>query len=118
MSTEVPPQKLSLYKALIDAHPNIELKGGSKLPYTSLNGNMYTLMTKEGRVALRMGREDRDVFIEKYDTKLCEQYDTVMKEYVEVPDTLLTNLEELIPYLEMSYTYAQSLKPKKTKKKK
>ena len=32
---QVPADKLALYKQLIDAHPEIELKGGLKLPYTS-----------------------------------------------------------------------------------
>ena len=41
-----------------------------------------------------------------------------MKEYVTVPDQLLQNTAELKPYLDLSYTYTSSLKPKPTKKKK
>lgn len=115
---QIPPEKLALYSQLIDTHPEIELKGGKKLSYTSLNGNMYTLLTKEGRVGLRMGKEDRDAFMEKYDSQLCVQYGAVMREYVEVPDSLLAKTEELAPYLALSYAYAQTLKPKPTTKKK
>ena len=118
MMSEVPPEKRDLYARLIETHPEVELKGGKKLPYTSLNGNMFSQMTKEGRLGLRLGAEDRDAFIQKYDTKLLENYGAVMKEYVEVPDDLLANTEELAPYLAMSYAYAQTLKPKETKKKK
>ncbi len=39
-----------------------------------------------------------------------------MKEYVTVPDSLLKNTKELQKYLEASYQYAQTLKPKPTKK--
>ena len=114
---QIPPEKLALYAQLIDTHPEIELKGGQKLSYTSLNGNMYTLLTKEGRVCLRLGKAEREAFVEKYNSKPCVQYGAVMKEYVEVPDDLLANTAELAPYLALSYAYAQTLKPKPTKKK-
>ena len=115
---QVPQDKLDLFKALIETHPDIEFKGGMKLPYTSLNGNMYTQLTKAGKVGLRMGKEDREAFIEKYGTALLTSYGAVLKEYVEVPDALLENTDELAPYLAISHTYAQTLKPKPTKKKK
>ena len=115
-SNQVPQDKLELYQLLIDTHPEIELKGGLKLPYTSLNGNMYTQLTKAGKVGLRLGKEDRAAFIEKYDTQLLESYGAVLKEYVEVPDSLLQQTDELKPYLALSYAYAQTLKPKATKK--
>ena len=113
---DVPQAVIERYKALIDTHPEIEVKGGQKLPYTSLNGNMFSFVTKAGKVGLRMGKEEREAFIEKYESKLAENYGTVMKEYVEVPDALLENLDELTPYLEISYAYAGTLKPKATKK--
>ncbi len=93
-----------------------ELKGGVKLPYTSLNGNMYTQLTKAGKVGLRMGKADREAFIEKYDATLLTSYGAVMKEYVEVPDSLLSQTDELAPYLAISYSYVQTLKPKPSKK--
>jgi TfoX/Sxy family transcriptional regulator of competence genes len=40
-----------------------------------------------------------------------------MKEYVTVPDKLLENTEELKKYLDLSYEYVKTLKPKPTKKK-
>ncbi len=40
-----------------------------------------------------------------------------MKEYAAVPDALLENTKELQKYLDLSYQYAQTLKPKPTKKK-
>ena len=115
---QVPQAALDLYIALINTHPDIELKGGKKLPYTSHNGHMFTFLTKEGKVGLRLGTEDRGAFIQQYDTKLSEQYGAVMKEYVEVPDALLANMDELQPYLAMSFAYVQTLKPKPSKKKK
>lgn len=40
-----------------------------------------------------------------------------MKEYVAVPDPLLQKTNELQKHLALSYAYAQTLKPKPTKKK-
>ena len=115
---QVPDDKLNLYQQLIASHPEIELKGGKKLPYTSHNGNMFSQLTKSGKVGLRLGKAEREMFIEKYNTQLLVSYGAVMKEYVEVPDDLLENIDELKPYLDMSYTYVQTLKPKPDKKKK
>ena len=41
-----------------------------------------------------------------------------MKEYVAVPDALLNKTRELQKYLELSYAYDKTLKPKASKKKK
>ncbi len=53
-SDHVPPEKLELYRKLISTHPDLEVQGGTKLPYTSHNGHMFTFLTKEGAVALRL----------------------------------------------------------------
>lgn len=95
--------------------PEIERKGDTN-PYTSLNGNMFTLLNL-GRLAIRLPDAEREKFIKKYRTALYEAYGAVMKEYVAVPDALLARTKELQPYLRMSYEYAKTLKPKATKKK-
>ena len=114
---QVPQDKLELYRKLLATQPGIELKGGVKLPYTSHNGNMFSLLTKEGTVGLRLGEEDREAFISKYGAKLLRQYGAVLEEYVEVPDSLLSNTRALRPFLAKSYAYVQTLKPKPTKRK-
>ena len=88
------------------------------MPYTSLNGNMYSLLTPDGTLALRLPSPDREAFLKRYKTTLCEQYGIVMKEYVRVPPALLRDTGALSKYLEVSYRYARSLKPKPTTKKK
>ena len=85
---------LALYEKLVAINPEVERKGAT-MPYTSLNGHMFSLLTKEGWLALRLPSETRAAFLEKYQTKLCVQYGTVMKEYVQVPDALLKETQEL-----------------------
>jgi TfoX/Sxy family transcriptional regulator of competence genes len=106
-----------LFDKLVATHPDVERKGDT-MPYTSVNGNMFSVLTKEGRLALRLPADERDAFIKKYKTKLSVQYGVVMKEYVEVPDALLKKTQELKKYFTLSYKYAISLKPKPTTRKK
>ncbi len=117
-SSQVPADKLALYRQLIDAHPEIELRGGLKLPYTSHQGNMFSQLTKSGMLGLRMGKAERAAFLAEFDGGLLETYGTIMKEYVAVPDHLLEDTQRLLPYLEQSYAYAKTLKPQQRKRKK
>ena len=64
-----------------------------------------------------MPDEKREEFLKKYKTTLFEAYGAVMKEYVAVPDAILEKRKELKKYLEFSYEYAKTLKPKPTRKK-
>ena len=116
-ATQVPEDKLALYKTLIDAHPEIELKGGKKLPYTSYQGNMFSQLTKAGKIGLRMGKAEREAFLAEHESNLLESYGTILKEYVEVPDHLLQDIDKLLPYLEQSFSYVKTLKAKPTKRK-
>jgi hypothetical protein len=111
-----PADKIALYDKLIATNPKIERKGAAN-PYTSLNGNMFTLLHQSRSLAIRLPEGKREEFLEKYKTTLFEAYGVVMKEYVAVPDSLLKNTKELQKYLELSYEYAKTLKPKPTKKK-
>ena len=113
---DIPPEKLKLYEKLVGSNPDIERKGAT-VPYTSLNGNMFSYLHSSGAMALRLSTGERDKFLAKYKTKLFEAYGIVQKEYVTVPDALLAKTNELKPYFEISYEYAKSLRPKPTKKK-
>jgi TfoX/Sxy family transcriptional regulator of competence genes len=108
--------QLDLYEKLVATNPQVERKGKT-MPYTSLNGHMFSFLSKEGVVALRLPTEERESAIKKYKTKLTEQYGTVMKEYVDVPGDLLSETQKLKKLFTISYEYVGSLKPKPTKKK-
>jgi TfoX/Sxy family transcriptional regulator of competence genes len=109
-----PSAQTLLYDKLIATNPEIERKGDAN-PYTSLNGNMFTLL-QQHRLAIRLPEAEREKFLKKYKTSLFEAYGAVMQEYVAVPDSLLENTKELKKYLNLSYAYAKTLKPKPTKK--
>jgi hypothetical protein len=108
-------QKIDLYNALVSSNPDVTRKGDT-IPYTSVNGHMFSFLTKDDVVGLRLPAGERVKFLEKYQTKLIEQYGVVQKEYVAVPDELLLKTEELKTYFDISFVYTSSLKPKPTSK--
>ena len=113
----VPSDKLELYRKLVATNPSVKLQGAT-VPYTSLNGHMFSYLSKEGKLELRLPAGEREAFLKKYKAKLCEAYGRVQPEYVEVPDSLLASTRELKKYFDSSYAYVGSLKPKSTAKKK
>ena len=116
-SSAVPLDKLELYEKLVATNPSVERKGAT-VPYTSLNGHMFSYLGKEGKLALRLPAEEREAFLKKYHARLCQAYGIVQPEYVEVPASLLSATRELKKYFDCSYRYVGSLKPKPTTKKK
>src|SRR5262245_34684663 len=113
----VSADKVALYNKLIATNPDVERKGDTN-PYTSCNGNMFTHLTPEGVLAIRLPQKERENFIKKYKNKLQESYGVVRKEYVVVPDSLLKKTSELKTYFDLSFAYAKTLKPKPTTKNK
>jgi len=111
-SPNLPEAWLAAYDALLAHWPEVERRGAS-MPYTSLNGNMYSFLGADG-LALRLPKEAREAFIARYGTHLYEANGVVTKEYVAVPDALLRDTEALRPHFEASYAYARTLKPKPT----
>jgi hypothetical protein len=109
----VPADKLALYEKLVATVPGVERKGAT-VPYTSLNGNMFSYLGKTGTLALRLPEPAREAFLARYKTTLCTQYGIVQKEYVEVPDALLQKTVELKKHFADSFKYVSSLKPKPT----
>ena len=51
--TDVPARTLELYDRLVATNPDLKRKGKT-MPYTSLNGHMFSFLTKEGMLALRL----------------------------------------------------------------
>ena len=67
---QIPNEKVALYEKLLATIPDIGRKGADN-PYTSLNGNMFSLLlSPEGRIALRLPEYEREQFLKKYNTRL------------------------------------------------
>ncbi len=111
----VPPEKLALYEKVVATRPEVERKGAS-MPYTALDGNMFSYLSAEGVAALRLPAADRERFIQDHGASLMTAHGIVQKEYVAVPDSLLADTERLEPYFAASFAYARTLEPKPTRR--
>jgi TfoX/Sxy family transcriptional regulator of competence genes len=69
-------------------------------------------------MGIRLPKDGREDFLKKYGATLFESHGAILKEYVTVPTNLLQNTEELREYLELSYAYVKTLKPKNHRKRK
>jgi TfoX/Sxy family transcriptional regulator of competence genes len=105
------------YEKLISKLPNVERKGAT-LPYTSLNGHMFSFINKAGTLGLRLDETDREAFMKKYNTGNCVEHGAIMKEYVSVPEKIFMNQREIQLYFAKSLEYVKKMKPKVIAKKK
>jgi hypothetical protein len=113
MANKVDP--VVLYEKLVATLPGVERKGDA-IPYTSMNGHMFSNLMRNGRLALRLPEDVREAFLTRYKTTLVTDYGIVRKEYVVVPDALLARTAELKPYFAQSFAYVSAMKPKPTTK--
>ncbi len=109
-------ERLRAYERLVATQPGIERKGAT-IPYTSMNGNMYSYLDANGTLALRLSPEDREAFMTRHRATLHEAYGIVQREYVSVPDRLLDQTEALREWFAASVRYASTLRPKPTTRK-
>ena len=116
-SPEQYAESLKLYDKLVATNAAVQRKGAT-VPYTSVNGHMFSYLGKTGELALRLPADALGPFLKKYKTTHCQLYGVVQKEYAMVPDKLLRKTSELKKYFDISFAYVSSLKSKPTKKKK
>jgi hypothetical protein len=114
-ATIISQETLDYYNSLIASNSKIERKG-LNVPYTSVNGHMFSYLEKDGSLGLRLPKDLLEEFLKKYKTTLFTSYGIIKKEYALVPGRLLKNTKELKPYFDASFKYVLSLKPKVKKK--
>jgi len=108
--------RLVYYNKLISQLENVDRKGKS-MPYTSINGHMFSFLDKEGEIGLRLPKDLIENLKSLYHAEIMIQHGRTMKEFVKIPQNLIDNLEALTLYFQNSIDYVSSLKPKVSKKK-
>lgn len=105
-------KKLEFYDKIISLNSKLERKGKT-MPYTSENGHMFTLFNKAGEIGFRLSKESGSAFLEKHpDSTPYKSYSSFMNGYVLIPESIYGNLDLISEYLEESYQFVLSLKPK------
>ncbi len=110
-----PEEKLTQYTSMVNLVTEVEIKGATTR-YTSLNGHMFSFLSKEGEIGIRLSKEDQVEFEQNYGPSPFIQHNSVMKDYVAIPTSLSMNSELMATYLRKSVQFIQTLKPKPTKK--
>lgn len=104
-------EKLKIYDALVAKCPRFERKGKT-MPYTSANGYMFSLFNKAGEIGIRFSKEVQKKYMKEFDTTLYKSYGAVMQGYILIPERMLLDLDTVANYLDESYDYVMTLKPK------
>jgi len=113
--SSIPNSIVAVYDGIVRTVAGVERKGDT-MPYTSVNGHMFSFLAKDGSMALRLPATEIQKMIEEHNASLCQAHGTVLKEYVSVPDAIFNNAHEIAVYFRKSYEYVSSLKPKATTK--
>lgn len=108
---------LDQYRALVAGEMSETLKGKAN-PYTSMNGNMFSFLAKDGAICLRLSDADRQDFLDRFGGGPVMQYGAVMKGYVALTDKVMENAELRRVWAAKCMENARALPPKPTKAKK
>jgi hypothetical protein len=104
-------EKLKIYDELVSKCQRFERKGKT-MPYTSVNGHMFSLLNKTGEIGIRFSKEVQEKYIEEFGTTIFKSYNAIMHGYVLIPENMLEDLDNVAKYLDESYDYVMSLEPK------
>jgi hypothetical protein len=107
----IPAETLALYEKLVATNPDVERKGAA-VPYTSANGTMFSFLTANGTLALRLPPDQLEPFFKKFNTTHPVAYGKVMTDWAAVPDFLLANTAVLKKYFDLSFQHAVNKKTK------
>jgi len=103
--------QLHIYDQIV-IESGLERKGKT-MPYTSANGYMFSQLNKAGEIGIRLSKEEGTKFLEDYpDSGAFKSYGATMRDYVLIPNSLLTDIKLVASYLRLGYIYVNSLNPK------
>ncbi len=107
------PNVVAAFEAMIAGVPGVERKG-AVMPYVSVNGNMYGMVSKAGVIGIRLGKEDLAAFMAAGGQPFEGTPGFINKEYGGVPAAMLGDVRALKAWFRKSHAFASGLKPKKT----
>ncbi len=111
-----PEQLVETFLAALPEDPRVERRKMFGYPCAFVNGNMFTGLHQENLI-IRLGEEDRRTLVEKEGAHIFSPFPgRLMKEYVSLPEALITTPPTLKAWLRRSLEHTASLPPKGTKK--
>jgi len=104
-------EKIKIYDELVEKCPRFKRKGKS-VPYTSANGHMFSFLNKDAEFGIRFSKEVQEKYMEELNTTVFKSHGSIMKGYILIPESMFEDLDNLAVYLNESFDYVMSLKPK------
>lgn len=109
------PDVLARYRALVDGFDDTAAMGAAN-PYTATGGNMFSYLDKSGGLCLRLSKPDREAFWQDYGHIPVESHGAAMREYVAIPEAVMTDSHKFDGLFGAALQYARSLKVKPSKR--
>ncbi|GLQ21009.1 hypothetical protein ACFFUB_07375 [Algimonas porphyrae] len=104
--------RLAIFDTVVAQCPEIERKGKT-MPYCSANGHMFALLTKDGELGFRLGKNGMATFFRDHDDSgPLKSHGATMRGYVRIPDGMMTDVDQLVTHLQQAKAYVESLPPK------
>ncbi len=103
------------YAALAETHWNLPIKGKAN-PYTSMNGNIFSFLSKEGEICLRLSKDNQTAYWQAHGREPVTQYGSVMQGYVALSDDVLKDTDLSARWFDQCLADARALPAKPTKK--
>jgi TfoX/Sxy family transcriptional regulator of competence genes len=111
-----PPTLVSLFDSVIPDDRRISRRKMFGYPAAFVNGNLFAGLHQESFI-LRLSAADREIMKDRLGATTFEPIKgRQMREYVVLPEDLLTDGAQLARWLEQSLAYAHTLVPKSKKR--
>ena len=73
---------------------------------------MFSILNKDGELGFRFSKQVQEKYIQEFGTTVLKSHGATLKGYVLIPDNMFEDLGKLSDYLNESYDYVMTLKPK------
>jgi len=104
-------EKTARYDSIVAQCEGIERKGKT-VPYTSVNGHMFSLLNKNGELGFRFSKQVQEQYFKKYNTTYLMSHGAKMNGYILVTEEMFSDINQLVNLLKESHAYIQTLDPK------
>ena len=115
--TKSPQSLIDLFDESVPSSVTVSRRKMFGYPAAFANGNLFIGLHQNDFI-MRLSEEDRTRFSAKYGERIFEPMKgRRMREYVRLPEELLTDARKRAPWIKRSLEYAEGIKPKAQRKK-
>jgi len=107
---------LTRYEEIVGEYPGLKVKGAAN-KYTSMNGNMFSALQKDGMLTLRLSEAEKADYNAANGTDDVISHGAVLRGYVYVTPEIWSDDAKLRALFKQCVAHAETLKPKPTKNK-